>query len=544
MHAAELGYWFSWQAARLKRAARLQARADRVGDAAVRRRLPQRPHAPLPARRAGRDRPASSPTTERARDALLLEGAPAERIEVAPPGIDVERFAVRARRSRRQARHAALDRPAGLGEGPPGPAARARAAARAAAATTCASLIVGVGPEERRLRACARDLGLDDRVELRGGVPLRRDAGGVYAQAVVPRARTSPTSVLGGAVRDGAGRGDGGARAGRRGRQRARSPRCSAATARCSRRATGCGLADALATGPLARPARRRAPAPDAGAARSLLGARRRPTRLATAYARLLGPDVTADVVIVTWRSGERCSRCLEHLGAQDQPALRDRRRQRLRRRHGRGGRERFPAVRVLDLDSRTSVSARPSTPAWPKAARRGGRAWSTTTSSVEAGALTALLRRSPTRAVGMVAGLTRCPSSGRVDGFGIELDATLSRLQPPARRAHRSGRRSARSGRAEAPPPIAGRPSSKSVASTSACSPMARTSTSLCGCALAGWRRRSRPDARGVHLGGATIGVDSPLQRRLSGFARGFLLRRYGVLRTRAALRALLSRR
>jgi hypothetical protein len=34
---------------------------------------------------------------------------------------------------------------------------------------------------------------------------------------------------------------------------------------------------------------------------------------------------------------------------------------------------------------------------------------------------------------------------------------------------------------------------------------------------------------------------VDSPLQRGLAGFARGFLLRRYGVLRSRAAPRAVL---
>jgi hypothetical protein len=43
------------------------------------------------------------------------------------------------------------------------------------------------------------------------------------------------------------------------------------------------------------------------------------------------------------------------------------------------------------------------------------------------------------------------------------------------------------------------------------------------------------------VHEGGASVGVDSPRQRELAGFARGFLLRRYGVLRSRRAVRALL---
>jgi hypothetical protein len=55
-----------------------------------------------------------------------------------------------------------------------------------------------------------------------------------------------------------------------------------------------------------------------------------------------------------------------------------------------------------------------------------------------------------------------------------------------------------------------------------------------------AGWKVAGAPDARGVHLGGASVGVGSPWQRRLGGFARGYLLRRYGVLRSRAALRAL----
>lgn len=43
-----------------------------------------------------------------------------------------------------------------------------------------------------------------------------------------------------------------------------------------------------------------------------------------------------------------------------------------------------------------------------------------------------------------------------------------------------------------------------------------------------------------GTHLGGASAGRESARQRRLSGFARGYLLRKYGVLRSRWALRAL----
>ena len=57
-----------------------------------------------------------------------------------------------------------------------------------------------------------------------------------------------------------------------------------------------------------------------------------------------------------------------------------------------------------------------------------------------------------------------------------------------------------------------------------------------------AGWATASAPDAVGVHLGSRTYGRRSAQQRRLAGYSRGYLLRRYGVLRGRAAPRALLT--
>lgn len=57
-----------------------------------------------------------------------------------------------------------------------------------------------------------------------------------------------------------------------------------------------------------------------------------------------------------------------------------------------------------------------------------------------------------------------------------------------------------------------------------------------------AGWGTRCAPEAIGVHLGSATFGRGSASQRRLAGFSRGYLLRRYGVLRSRFAARALLT--
>ncbi len=57
-----------------------------------------------------------------------------------------------------------------------------------------------------------------------------------------------------------------------------------------------------------------------------------------------------------------------------------------------------------------------------------------------------------------------------------------------------------------------------------------------------AGWGSACAPEAIGVHLGSATFGRRSPEQRRLAGFSRGYLLRRYGVLASRFGARALLT--
>jgi GT2 family glycosyltransferase len=55
-----------------------------------------------------------------------------------------------------------------------------------------------------------------------------------------------------------------------------------------------------------------------------------------------------------------------------------------------------------------------------------------------------------------------------------------------------------------------------------------------------AGWRASAAPEAVGMHLGSATHGHRTTWQRRHAGFARGYLLHRYGVLRSRQAMRAL----
>jgi N-acetylglucosaminyl-diphospho-decaprenol L-rhamnosyltransferase len=55
-----------------------------------------------------------------------------------------------------------------------------------------------------------------------------------------------------------------------------------------------------------------------------------------------------------------------------------------------------------------------------------------------------------------------------------------------------------------------------------------------------AGWTAAMAANAVGVHLGSATHGHRSGSQRRHGGFGRGYMLRRYGLLRGRTAPRAL----
>jgi N-acetylglucosaminyl-diphospho-decaprenol L-rhamnosyltransferase len=57
-----------------------------------------------------------------------------------------------------------------------------------------------------------------------------------------------------------------------------------------------------------------------------------------------------------------------------------------------------------------------------------------------------------------------------------------------------------------------------------------------------AGWTAVPAIDAVAVHVGGASAGVRSAWQREQMGFARGYLLRRWGMLRSRAAVRTLVT--
>jgi glycosyltransferase involved in cell wall biosynthesis len=182
VHAAEIGTWFSAQAARLR---------ERLGFKLVLtvwETIPWRDTYRWPRERGYRR--AVLPradlclaATERARDALLLEGVPAERVVVSPPGIDLERFGAVS-----HAGPEGLFMSAGrlVWEKGHQDFLRALAALRqgigVAAVPEARGMVVGDGPEAGRLRAYADELGIADAVEFRATVPYD-EMPALYARA-------------------------------------------------------------------------------------------------------------------------------------------------------------------------------------------------------------------------------------------------------------------------------------------------------------------------------------------------------------------------
>ncbi|MGX6446624.1 glycosyltransferase [Patulibacter sp. S7RM1-6] len=180
VHAQELGYWYTAQAARLR---------DRLGYRLVANVWETLPFADAyrnvrtrPYRRAVlRHTDLFLPATERARDALLVEGAPAERMQVCAPGVDTTRF--------RPNGPTTTDVPEILSAGrlvwEKGHQDLFRAVAllqRRQTARLPRIVVVGTGPDEDRLRRYADDLGIADRVAFRSFVPYD-EMPAVYASA-------------------------------------------------------------------------------------------------------------------------------------------------------------------------------------------------------------------------------------------------------------------------------------------------------------------------------------------------------------------------
>jgi glycosyltransferase involved in cell wall biosynthesis len=159
VHSAELGVWFSGQPAALKE--RLGFKLvltvwETIPFRSTFRALRGRGYR----REALEHADLFLAATERARSCLLLEGAPAERIEVSYPGVDVERFAgaptssgerlvVSPGRLVWEKGHYDLLRALATLPDPP------------------RALLVGDGPERERLLRYAGELGLGGRVEIR-----------------------------------------------------------------------------------------------------------------------------------------------------------------------------------------------------------------------------------------------------------------------------------------------------------------------------------------------------------------------------------------
>jgi glycosyltransferase involved in cell wall biosynthesis len=169
VHAAELGYWFSRQAARLKQRLRFRLALT------VWETLPfLEAYRNIRTRRYRREVLQATDlflaVTERARRALSLEGAPDQWIRVCPPGVELERFAS-GRQPVPSGTRVVLSIGRLVWEKGHQDLLRALALLRQQGIEDVRAVVVGVGPEERRLRGVAKDLQLTDRVEFRGGIP-------------------------------------------------------------------------------------------------------------------------------------------------------------------------------------------------------------------------------------------------------------------------------------------------------------------------------------------------------------------------------------
>lgn len=199
VHAAELGSWYAAQAAG-RRAALGYRLALTVWETIAWREAYRwrRERAYRRAVLGATD--VYLPTTERARDGLLLEGVPAERMRICPPGIDLQRFAGAAAQAtppERPAVHTLLSAGRLVWEKGHQDVLRAVAALRQGIGgpprEDVRLLVVGSGPEGERLRAYAADLGIAAAVEFRETVPYD-EMPALYARASALVLASLPTA--------------------------------------------------------------------------------------------------------------------------------------------------------------------------------------------------------------------------------------------------------------------------------------------------------------------------------------------------------------
>ncbi|MEH3053296.1 MAG: glycosyltransferase family 2 protein [Patulibacter minatonensis] len=238
-------------------------------------------------------------------------------------------------------------------------------------------------------------------------------------------------------------------------------------------------------------------------------------------------PDVDIDVVVVNWNGRHLLTSCLAHLARQEAPhqvivadnASHDGSVEMLRAEH--------PEVSVVALPENVGFGAGNN-----RGVASGDAPYVVLVNNdvdVAPGFLERIvqpLRDDP--AVGAVAGLTTRPGTNVVDQFGVQLDAGLCAY----------ARATGQDPDAMEPGPLAA-PCGAAVA-------YRRTAYEQVGgfdetlfaysedldlglrLLAAGWTFADAPGARGVHLGGASTGAGSPMQRKLGAFGRGFVLGRY----------------
>jgi glycosyltransferase involved in cell wall biosynthesis len=173
VHSQDLGFWYSMQAAKYRK--RLGYKLvltvwETIPFLDAYRNVRTRPY---------RDRVLAETdlflaATERARHALLLEGAPDQRIRLCPPGVDLEMFASAAAPDSPPSEHMIVSAGRLVWEKGHQDVLRAVAALRRGIAPGTDPprvLIVGAGPEQGRLARHARELGIAGLVEIRPEVP-------------------------------------------------------------------------------------------------------------------------------------------------------------------------------------------------------------------------------------------------------------------------------------------------------------------------------------------------------------------------------------
>jgi glycosyltransferase involved in cell wall biosynthesis len=185
VHAAEIASWFAAQAAGLRR------QLDFALALTVWETIAWRSTYRWPRERGYRRRVLAAadhflPTTERARDGLLLEGVAPERMAICPPGVDLDHFASAVAGAASPSKHRILSAGRLVWEKGHQDVLRAFAVLRRVLAGTdhidVELLVVGDGPERRRLEHYARELGVADSVEFRHTVPYD-DMPALYASA-------------------------------------------------------------------------------------------------------------------------------------------------------------------------------------------------------------------------------------------------------------------------------------------------------------------------------------------------------------------------